>query len=396
MNIPSTEQRLSNSLVYTAPIMKIGIVGCGIAGSFVAYFLKNMGLDVVCLSEKRTYPTVGLIQSLMQKFPEDIEMARRTREIYIKVSKEFEIENALRFVRSYTVILKERENILNNLIPMWRSVGAEVKKIEDLKNNEVPFRVYDNEIVAECTNDVLVRIDKIVDSLWKLLNVRKVKVVAIKEENDNVKIITEKGDSVTVDKVVIACGAWTRKLLLNMGLRQVPYVPYKCQAGLFALSTSDDMYILYDYVNKIYVRPAPHIAIDVISKVTGLKIMIAGNGNTPPIDPDLEDEDVEDWFRTEIEPKLKRRFEKVRYIMGHAGFCDVTPDSKPAIGKLQTRVFIISGFDGYGAEVGPAVAQALAKLVVEKKLDSTEERYLLTRFGSGFEEKIPEVEAHEL
>lgn len=372
--------------------MKIGILGCGIAGSFLAYFLKRRGADVVCVSERREYPSVGLIQSLMQKFEEDIEMARRTRQLYAETARELEIDDWCREVRSYTVVHQDREKILRELASRWSSAGAVVRFLGE--NENLPFRIYENEIVLICENDLLVRIDKIVSELWKILNVRKARGY-IKLSNGKPRIVA--GNEVyDVDIVVVACGAWTRKVLQSIGIENIPFIPYKCQAGVFALSTSDDMYILYDYVNRIYVRPAPHVVTGIISKLSGTKIMIAGNGNTPPMDPD-ESDSVEPWFRNDVEPKLRKRYDKVHYIMGHAGFCDVTPDSKPAIGKVREWLYVISGFDGYGAEVGPAVAEALSKLILGEKLTELESRYLIDRFsGRALKLEVPQVEAHEL
>ncbi len=377
----------------TGTSMKIGILGCGIAGSFLAYFLKKRGVDVVCVSERREYPSVGLIQSLMQKFDEDMEMARRTRQIYSQVAHELEIGDWARQVRSYTVVHHDRESILRELVSKWTTVGADVKYAD--QDEALPFRTYDDEIVLVCKNDLLVRVDKIVSKLWEVLKVKKGRG-RIETSGGKPRIVVG-NESYEVDIVVIACGAWTRKILQELGVEKPPFVPYKCQAGVFALSTTDDMYILYDYVNRIYVRPAPHLVTGLISRITGTKIMIAGNGNTPPMDPDNNEENVEPWFRDEIEPKLRRRYDKVHYLMGHAGFCDVTPDSKPAIGKVKDWLYVISGFNGYGAEVGPAVAEILSKLVLSERLTELEKRYLIDRFKSvSMRYEIPQVEAHEL
>ncbi|NPA69391.1 MAG: FAD-binding oxidoreductase [Crenarchaeota archaeon] len=370
--------------------MKICVIGCGIVGTFLSFFLKKRGVDVTALSRARKYPSIGLIQSIMQKHDADIYAARRSREIYIEVSKMFNIDDAVKYVKSYTIIPRSKEDFVDKLVEKWRENNVRVRKLEKDELRDLPFKYYDNEIIYLCDNDTIVRIDKIIEKLWREIGVEKCTVTLVKE-NDKLKILAN-GREINnkFDIIAICCGAWTRKILSSIGIN-IPLIPYKCQAGLFALSTRESDYILYDYVNKIYVRPCGKLS---RARLRGERLMVAGNGNTPPMDPE-DKARVEPWFANDIIPKLLKRFDKARFIKGSAGFCDTSPDSRPIIGVFN-NVLIVSGFDGYGAEIGPAVAEIACKIILKEPLNDLEKSFLVDRFSGEVTLSLPQVEAHEL
>ncbi len=370
--------------------MRICVIGCGIVGSFLSFFLKEKGVDVVALSRRRKYPKVGLIQSIMQKYQADIYAARRSRELYLKISELLGLYSTVSYVKSYTIIRRDREEYVDRLVDEWRKNGVAVRKLSNDELRELPFKIYNDEVVYLCDNDTIVRIDKIIDKLWREVNVKKCNV-ALKNVANNVKIYANgKILDENFDKIVICCGSWSRSLLRDIGIN-VPLIPYKCQAGLFVISTKVSDYILYDYVNKIYVRPCGELSKLGIGKE---KVMIAGNGNTPPMEPE-EKAEVEPWFVNDITPKLLKRYDKVRYVKGSAGYCDTTPDARPII-AVRNNLIVVSGFDGYGAEIGPAVAEIACKFILGEKLDSIEASFLEDRLRGISELSVPSVEAHEL
>ncbi|NPB00207.1 MAG: FAD-binding oxidoreductase [Crenarchaeota archaeon] len=370
--------------------MKICVIGCGIAGSFLSFFLKMRGVDVLALSRVKKYPSIGLIQSLMQKHQADIYAAKRSREIYVEISRMFNIDNAISYVKSYTVIPKSKEEFVDKLVEEWKRNGADVRKLSEDDLREIPFKYYEDEVLYLCNNDAIVRIDLIVERLWKEVGVRRCNV-SLAMKNGKIRLyVNNKEVDNNFDMVVVCCGAWTRKVLQNINIR-IPLISYKCQAGVFALSTRESDYILYDYVNKIYVRPCGKLS---RASLRGERLMVAGNGNTPPMDPE-EKAKVEPWFADDIIPKLLRRYEKARFVKGSAGFCDTTPDSRPIIGLIG-NVLVVSGFDGYGAEIGPAVAEIACKIILGEPLDELEKTFLLDRFSEETPLRLPHVEAHEL
>jgi len=375
--------------------MKVIVVGCGVVGSFIAWFLREHGIDVICVSRRKKLPHVSLIQSVMQKFREDIEMAYRSRLIYEEISKKLDINNCIKRIKSYTIVTYSRIDEVKKLVDIWRSYGISIRFLDHHDCREMPFKVYDNEVVFEGYPDYLIRVREILERLWRELKVVE-STAKLHLKDDKVSVLLESGESLNGDLIVVACGAYTKSVLRNIGIK-VPLIPYKCQAGLFLLKSKISSFILYDYVNRIYVRPADHTLIDIANSVNPmLKFMIAGDGNTPPLEPDESERKVEPYFKQDMLLRLRRRFSIARYVMGKADFCDTTPDSKPLILKIN-NIVVVSGFNGYGVEIGPAVAKAAVKLILNEKLDDYESRYLASRFsGDERTDKLPEVEAHEL
>ncbi len=375
--------------------MRIIVIGCGVVGSFVGYFLKKHGIDVTCISRWKKFPHVSLIQSIMQKFEEDIEMAHRSRIIYEEVSRELNVDQCISRVHSYTIISYKSLDKVNYLSELWRRYGISIRFVDEKDLKKMSFKVYDNELVFEGYPDYLIRIDKIVRSLWRELNVIRGEA-RLRLRDNRIVVTTERGNMFTGDYIVVACGAYTRSLLRDVNVK-LPLVPYKCQAGLFVLKTDRSDYILYDYVNRIYVRPADNVMINLVNRASPRrKFMISGNGNSPPLEPDEKEKSVDDYFKREVTERLRRRYDYVKYVTGRADFCDTTPDARPLIAVIGNLV-VVSGFNGYGVEIGPAVAKAVAKIILGDKLDEYEKRYLSSRFGEIKDVgKLPEVEAHEL
>ena len=53
------------------------------------------------------------------------------------------------------------------------------------------------------------------------------------------------------------------------------------------------------------------------------------------------------------------------YLHGHAGLFDMTPDAHPVIGAAGPRgLYLMAGFSGAGFKKGPAVAEAMADLIL--------------------------------
>ncbi len=363
--------------------MKIAIIGVGIIGSLLMLKLEEEGIETIGVSLKSRTPWIGLIQSLLMKFPEDIEMAYRSRRLYEKLSRELNQE-LLRNYSSITIVPNTKLNIIKNLMKTWSNYGIDVKLLNE---NPTSLIIRDHEhLVYSRNSDALVRIDKIVNYVWKHFKIIK-KKASLTFHNGKV-CVKVNNDTLNTDYVVLCAGAGNRKLLKQLGL-ELPLITYKCQSCILYGKRLITDHIIYDYSLKFYTRPLwyrlPYI-------------VIAGNGNTPPLDPDENDLKIEDWFIKEIKEKISKRFRKIHYIYGRAGFCETTPDSKPLMGRVIHNLYIIGGFNGYGVEIGPGLIDEFTKILLGKSISSYGEKYLISRFSNRnvLTSKLPESEAHEL
>ena len=376
--------------------MKICVLGIGVIGSILLYELNKLGFNVIGISLRKKIPHIGLIQSILQKFPEDVEMAYRSRMYYKELEKELGI-SLIKDVHSITIIHRDKYENLKNVVQNWLRYNVNTT---ELSYRDIKFmNTNENEIYLYSTNgDVLIYIHKFVNFIWRNYKILQRKILGVKEIGNKYRIVCDKG-YVDCDCVIFTLGAWNRKFLSNF-VDNPPLISYKCQAGLFIINnTLPNNLIIYDYVNKIYVRPCLEKIVSILNRILRLSnkcITISGNGNTPPIDPDSYSRKIESWFVNEMIIKLSKRFNKVHYLLGKADFCEISPDLKPIFGKIVNNVYVIGGFNGYGVEIGPGIVKSFIKYFQNQKLDEIERKYLLTKNRFKKIQFNTSVEAHEL
>jgi sarcosine oxidase, subunit beta len=118
--------------------------------------------------------------------------------------------------------------------------------------------------------------------------------------------------------------------------------------------------IYIDTINGSYFRPHHD------------DLTLAGLGSLSP-----EEETNPDSFREEndksfVETARKRlgarlpALAQAQYVRGHAGIYDVTPDSRPVLGRVPevSGLFVAAGFSGTGFKTSPAVGGSMAELIL--------------------------------
>jgi sarcosine oxidase subunit beta len=76
---------------------------------------------------------------------------------------------------------------------------------------------------------------------------------------------------------------------------------------------------------------------------------------------------------------------QVKVLRQWAGCYDVTPDNSPILGRTPTvpNLLQMSGFVGHGFMMAPAIAERMAKWMLEENSDDLFTRYNLARFERG-------------
>jgi sarcosine oxidase subunit beta len=181
-------------------------------------------------------------------------------------------------------------------------------------------------------------------------------------------------DTIACDSVVVAAGAWSRELLLRIGI-SIPVKPY----GLQMMCT----------------EPIPHFLTPVIGcagRNLSIKQMPQGHvviGGGWPGTPDME----RDWGWprsasihgsardvTAIFPHLQRSG-LVRVWIGLEAMC---LDGLPILGKIAglEGLLIATGFSGHGFALAPTVGRLIAELVTADGASLSLEALSLERFSS--------------
>ena len=126
--------------------------------------------------------------------------------------------------------------------------------------------------------------------------------------------------------------------------------------------------IFIDTINGAYLRP--HAA----------DLTLAGIGAMDPddqADPDSFRESNDKRFIEVARQRLAARIPALaaaRYVRGHAGIYDVTPDARPVLGRVSEvgGLFVAAGFSGTGFKTSPAVGAAMAELILHGKSITTD------------------------
>lgn len=159
--------------------------------------------------------------------------------------------------------------------------------------------------------------------------------------------------------VVVAAGPWTPALVEPVGV-SLPIEALRVQVAILQrpLDVAEHMVYL-DTAAGIFTRPwAPGRTM----------IGVGGGDQHDPVDPDdfetRNDAAYGDLARTAVSRRIPG-MRRARYLHGHAGLYDMTPDAHPIIGAAgPDGLYVAAGFSGAGFKKGPAVGEALAELIL--------------------------------
>ncbi|MFP3162225.1 MAG: FAD-binding oxidoreductase [Acidianus hospitalis] len=333
-----------NNLAFS--LLKVTIIGSGIAGSSLYYMFKKAGHNVKVIDPRvrRIFPS--LIHSLLL-VDKDVYLSKLALDFY----NEFNIET--KEFPSFTI-----GKIDEKLIKLWEEYGV---KIEEKI-------IFNSKGIYAVGGDRLVYIKRMIDGV----PIIKEKASVIKKGNSAIAKVNDK--YLESDIIILAAGPW------NSQIFSVPTKSYYCWASLTLTQDSKlDRMFVYDYELNFYSRPFLGL---------GIRTAIIGDGETIEAKP---------CQRIKVDPeevmtRARKRLGKLRVIYTSGEFCEGTPDMRPAYGRLLDNLYFIGGFDGYGAEVGPGVARLLFNFITKGEEDKD---YIVDRFNGVKDFKIGK-EPHEL
>jgi sarcosine oxidase subunit beta len=165
---------------------------------------------------------------------------------------------------------------------------------------------------------------------------------------------------VATDTVVVSAGPWTPRLLASAGVA-VPIETLRVQVAILQrpLALGPPHLVYLDTAAGFFSRPwGPGRTL----------VGLGGGDQHDPVDPDeYEPRNDAEYGRLAI-AAIARRLPDMKdavYLHGHAGLFDMTPDAHPIIGPGgPTGLHVMAGFSGAGFKKGPAVAEAMADVLL--------------------------------
>ena len=184
------------------------------------------------------------------------------------------------------------------------------------------------------------------------------------------------GELVEAENVVLAAGAWTKKLAAGIGL-DLPLVHPREQDIVFEAPAAGLRHAVSSQVDRIYMRP------------DGAGRLLAGRGYPKDyelVDPDEYDDEVDAEFEADVRARVARRVagDGLRMVDGRVGLYEVTPDWHPLLGPVPgyDGLFLAAGGSGHCFKLAPAIGELVAGAVLGRDVGDT---FSLSRFDEGRE-----------
>lgn len=183
-----------------------------------------------------------------------------------------------------------------------------------------------------------------------------VSATALRTNDAGMTAVETSRGSIQTKRVVLAAGAWSVPIAATVGVA-LPIEALRVQIGVaqhgFGAPPSSRAYV--DNAAGIFCRPWG---------VDRTMIGLGGGDQHDPVDPDRFEQRNDVSYPVAALTTAAKRFpglREARYLHGHAGLYDMSPDGHPLIGPAGPEgLFVAAGFSGAGFKKGPAVGIALA------------------------------------
>lgn len=170
--------------------------------------------------------------------------------------------------------------------------------------------------------------------------------------------------SVTAAHVILACGAWTKGILEELGL-SLPLAPFRAQAArLRTAPLVGPLPAVHDLDLEVYFRRAP----------SG-RLLVGDGTERSESEPERARYEADPEFLVRVQaavahvlPELQVRDVEASW----AGLCMASPDRYPVVGRVPGApgLLVASGWNGLGAMRAPAIARRLAGAIAHDRWES--------------------------
>lgn len=341
------------------------VVGAGLAGCALSYYLSAEDVDVVLID--KDYPGLGAtgrsagIVTVQHWNSLDVSLARESQDILRDIlgNQGFQRPGFLRATSR-----EEDVELMEERVRAYRREGieAEILSSEEMAERFPSIEVQDL-MAGVCTPD-----DGYVDAYdataafasgarerGASLTMRT-RVQGVRVRSSGV-VVEMEGGMLEATVVVVAAGARTRQLVRTVGV-DIPLKPYRTQALVTApVEAPSCIPMFHEIPEGRYLRP-------------DREGVLMGNGTEhEEADPGSYSTHADFEFHSQMASWISRRVPSLRdarISRGWAGLCVATPDRMPLVGEVEgvEGLFVLAGFNGMGVMRGPPLARHLAETLL--------------------------------
>jgi sarcosine oxidase subunit beta len=354
--------------------VQVVIIGSGIIGAVIAYYLTRKGISDVLVLEQGEIgsqgATIACLGGLRTQFSTavNIRFSLISRKVYQRFKIDFGVDPGFKpYGYLFLATTPKQWKILKNTSRLMTVLDVPVELLSPQEvSRHWPFiRVDDLSGGSYTKEDGFYSPIEILQTYGKKARqggtvfMEKVEVTGISIKNNRVVCLqTKDGHKIKADSVVNAAGPWAGRVASMAGLN-LPVGPLK--RHLFFTDTFHEIPDIFPMV------------IDVDSgwymKREGRGLILGGPTGEKSLSQHV-DFDAEEWT---AEKSIQRipSLERAKIIRGWVGHYEMTPDHHSVIGTFpELRNFICAaGFSGHGFQHAPATGMVVAELIANGKTE---------------------------
>ncbi len=343
------------------------ILGAGIAGSALAYHLAPRGGPILLCDPRppaggATGRAAGIV-TLQLWNAWDVEVTRASRAEYAALAARHDPSafGANGFVR--WTARPDVAAVLRAATARLKGWGVDVRPVPpDALAGLLPAGRFDDVVEAAYTPDDAVVTPSALAGIYLDEARRRGVEVAVgvpvrgPTARDGAFDLEIDGRTLRARRVVVAAGAWSKRILLDLH-RPLPLAPYRTQAATLepAREGPPSFPSAHDLDEDVYARP----------EAAGR--ILAGNGTRlAEVDPDRVPGSGDEEFELHLATTFGRRFpgwSDAALRRAWSGVCTSTPDRRPLVGAVPgaSGLYVLAGFNGFGVMRAGEVAARLAR-----------------------------------
>ena len=366
----------------------IVIIGGGIIGVSIAYYLGKRGAKNIVLLEKDLIGmgSTGLCAGgIRRQWSTEVNMqfAMKSFEVFQNFEEEFGVSPEFHQI-GYLFLARDEEELesFKKNIEFQNRFGVPSKLLtrEEIKKACPFLNVEDVVGGAFCDTDGYAGPTEVTNAIAKEARrhgvkiLEKIEVISIEVSRDRIVSVTTRDGRVETRTVVNAAGPYAANVGKLAGV-EIPVNPIRRQ--LFVTNPFDkiprSVPLTIDHKQNFYFRRE------------GECVLLSGPQDEKPSFNLTTDFDS----MVETAEKAMHRvpaFEKAKINRGWAGLYEISPDNHAILGKVPEveGLILAVGFSGHGFQHGPAAGMTIAELIWDGKSESIDiDPLALTRFKEG-------------
>ncbi len=348
------------------PVAEVGILGAGIAGCALAYHLAERKVGPVVLYDPRT-PGAGatgraagiVTEQLWNRW--DVEVTRESKDQYASLAARWDpsaytVNGFVRWAQG-----DEARRVLTSAVGRLRSWGVSIEELApDALRARVPWGRFEDEPLGAWSPGDAVVTPSAMGEIYAEgarqagVDVRLGTPMEGLGFHDGAWVLSSAGAEFRMRQVVVAAGAWSKRLLGSIG-HPLPLAPYRTQAAVLRPPSGPAVFpSVHDIDVDVYARPEANGRI------------LAGDGTELiEVDPDTFRTGADESFVSKLAETFATRmpgWSDSELVRAWAGVCTSTPDRRPYVGPIPDSdgVIALTGFNGFGVMRAGGIAARLA------------------------------------